>query len=124
MTGWFEEYACGCVSPTVPTRKELPGYCPRHGESRRGLFREGKSHAGQISRSRPTPRRERRRMTMRVTITNADESGRVLVVRTEDRAEHDVAWKATEEVTLAKGQGQNFYVHAARRLVLTERPHA
>jgi hypothetical protein len=27
---WVEAYACGCVSKPVP-RRELLGYCPKHG---------------------------------------------------------------------------------------------
>ena len=32
--GWFEEYRCGC-SFMSRTKKELPGYCAKHGDSRR-----------------------------------------------------------------------------------------
>lgn len=48
--GWFEEYHCGCVSPTVATRKNLPGYCPTHGDDRRGVFREGNDAAIKVER--------------------------------------------------------------------------
>lgn len=37
---WLEEYACGCSF--VGPRKELPGYCPRHGDSKRKAYRIGK----------------------------------------------------------------------------------
>lgn len=33
--GWFEEYACGCVSETVKTKRDLVGYCGTHGDDRR-----------------------------------------------------------------------------------------
>lgn len=37
-TGWWEEYRCGCVSPTVRYKKDLLSYCPKHGEARRQVF--------------------------------------------------------------------------------------
>jgi len=40
VVGWWEEYRCGCVSRTVPHKKDLPGYCPRHGENSRGARRD------------------------------------------------------------------------------------
>lgn len=36
--GWFEEYRCGCVSETVRFQRDLVGYCPKHGESRRHIY--------------------------------------------------------------------------------------
>jgi hypothetical protein len=36
---WWEEYACGCVSPTVSSRKNLLGYCPKHGANRRVIYK-------------------------------------------------------------------------------------
>ena len=36
--GWFEEYRCGCVSETAMTRKDLLGYCGKHGDDRRQIF--------------------------------------------------------------------------------------
>lgn len=38
VEGWFEEYRCGCVSETVRVKKDLPGYCGKHGDNRRGVF--------------------------------------------------------------------------------------
>ena len=38
--GWFEEYTCGCISPTVKMKKDLVGYCGTHGNSSRGAFPE------------------------------------------------------------------------------------
>jgi hypothetical protein len=38
--GWWEEYDCGCVSKTVRTKRELLGYCPKHGGSRRRVWPE------------------------------------------------------------------------------------
>lgn len=32
--GWLEEYKCGC-SNVQRYKRELTGYCPQHGESRR-----------------------------------------------------------------------------------------
>ena len=32
--GWFEHYRCGCVSEIVRTKKELAGYCGKHGDNR------------------------------------------------------------------------------------------
>ena len=37
MRGWFEEYACGCCSETVRAKKDLLGYCGKHGDDRRHL---------------------------------------------------------------------------------------
>lgn len=37
---WWEEYRCGCVSPSVRTKRELVGYCPRHGDDRRHVHRD------------------------------------------------------------------------------------
>jgi len=36
--GWFEEYACGCVSEIVKYKKDLIGYCPDHGDDRRNIY--------------------------------------------------------------------------------------
>ncbi len=38
-TRWFEEYRCGCVSEYACLKKDLCGYCPIHGETRRNCFR-------------------------------------------------------------------------------------
>jgi hypothetical protein len=38
--GWWEDYACGCVSETVARKKDLVGYCPVHGEDRRRAWPE------------------------------------------------------------------------------------
>lgn len=38
--GWWEEYKCGCVSETVPRKKDLLGYCKHHGDDRRAIHRE------------------------------------------------------------------------------------
>jgi hypothetical protein len=35
--GWYEEYRCGCVSETVRRKRDLLGYCPKHGEDRRAV---------------------------------------------------------------------------------------
>lgn len=36
---WWEEYACGCVSPKATSEKRLLGYCPKHGADRRSLYK-------------------------------------------------------------------------------------
>jgi len=36
---WFEEYRCECVSLYVERKRELLGYCPVHGETRRHAWR-------------------------------------------------------------------------------------
>lgn len=36
---WFEEYKCGCVSEVVKTKRELEGYCGKHGSDRRHIHR-------------------------------------------------------------------------------------
>jgi hypothetical protein len=38
--GFWEEYRCGCVSETVNRRRDLMGYCPKHGEDRRRVHRD------------------------------------------------------------------------------------
>jgi len=40
LAGWWEEYRCGCVSKTVKRKKDLLGYCGKHGDSRRQVFPE------------------------------------------------------------------------------------
>jgi hypothetical protein len=35
---WIEEYSCGCSSSTS-TRRELLGYCKKHGASRKNIYR-------------------------------------------------------------------------------------
>jgi hypothetical protein len=40
VKGWWEEYRCGCVSETTARKKDLLGYCGKHGESRRQVFPE------------------------------------------------------------------------------------
>ena len=37
--GWFEEYSCGCVSPVVRRKRDLPGWCGVHGNDRRHVHR-------------------------------------------------------------------------------------
>lgn len=36
--GWWEDYRCGCVSPTSKAKRDLPGYCPKHGDCRREVW--------------------------------------------------------------------------------------
>lgn len=36
MARYYEEYRCGCVSP-AGTKRDLPGYCPTHGDDRRAI---------------------------------------------------------------------------------------
>lgn len=39
MSGqYWEEYSCGCVSPKS-SKKNLLGYCSRHGNDRRALYK-------------------------------------------------------------------------------------
>lgn len=38
--GYWEEYRCGCVSETVKRKRELVGYCPKHGDNRRHAHKE------------------------------------------------------------------------------------
>ncbi|MDF3052609.1 MAG: hypothetical protein K0S19_714 [Geminicoccaceae bacterium] len=51
--GWFEEYGCGCVSEVVSRKADLPGYCGRHGDDRRGVFRARGEMAVQVERGGP-----------------------------------------------------------------------
>ncbi len=54
--GWFEEYRCGCISDVTRVRRDLPGYCPKHGDNRRGMFRDTKIGAMQTERTKTAPR--------------------------------------------------------------------
>lgn len=47
---WFEEYSCGCVSEIVHSRRELLRYCAKHGNDRRGLFRNNEQVARTVLR--------------------------------------------------------------------------
>ena len=39
--GWYEEYQkCGCISGIAKRRKDLLGYCPKHGTDRARLYRD------------------------------------------------------------------------------------
>ncbi len=38
VRGYFEEYACGCVSQIVRYKKDLVGYCAKHGSDRRKVW--------------------------------------------------------------------------------------
>lgn len=38
VRGYFEDYACGCVSEIVRYKKDLLGYCGQHGDSRRYVW--------------------------------------------------------------------------------------
>lgn len=40
LKGYYEFYRCGCVSETVPTKRELLGYCPTHGEDAKEVYRD------------------------------------------------------------------------------------
>lgn len=37
--GYFEEYGCGCVSEVVRYKRDLLGYCGKHGNNRRHVHR-------------------------------------------------------------------------------------
>lgn len=50
ILGWFEEYRCGCVSEITRFKKDLLGYCSRHGENRRLAWPET-----QEPETKPTP---------------------------------------------------------------------
>lgn len=36
---WWEEYGCGCVSAKTTSERRLLGYCPKHGNNRRSLYK-------------------------------------------------------------------------------------
>ena len=36
---WFEAYSCGCVSAYERRKKDLLGYCGKHGDERNGIWR-------------------------------------------------------------------------------------
>lgn len=40
LLGWWEEYRCGCVSETERYKKDLLGYCSKHGENRRYAYKD------------------------------------------------------------------------------------
>lgn len=52
--GWWEEYRCGCVSETVTRKKDLPGYCPQHGDDRRHVHRDWEPDALNEEKRSPT----------------------------------------------------------------------
>jgi hypothetical protein len=59
--GWFEEYrTCGCISETVKRKRDLLGYCAKHGSRRAATYHEMQDGAKQTSRdlnpARPTPK--------------------------------------------------------------------
>lgn len=37
--GYFEEYSCGCVSEVVRRKRDLVGYCGKHGNNKRHVHR-------------------------------------------------------------------------------------
>lgn len=39
MAGYYEEYKCGCTSNTVRSKRDLVGYCGKHGDDRRYVHR-------------------------------------------------------------------------------------
>ncbi len=47
-TLWFEEYKCGCVSNVVSKKKDLPGYCPKHGSDMTHVFKQRYGCAVQV----------------------------------------------------------------------------
>lgn len=38
IVGWWEDYKCGCVSEVVRRKRDLLGYCGKHGADRRYCF--------------------------------------------------------------------------------------
>lgn len=40
---WYEEYRCGCVSPLARVKRDLLGYCPRHGNTTARVYKESPS---------------------------------------------------------------------------------
>lgn len=42
VSGWWEEYRCGCVSKTEKWKKDLLGYCATHGDCTRSVIPERK----------------------------------------------------------------------------------
>ena len=36
--GWWEEYSCGCTSDTVKRKRDLLGYCGKHGGDRKNIY--------------------------------------------------------------------------------------
>ena len=47
---WFEEYSCGCCSPGEQVKRDLPGYCPTHGEDRVNVYRENATTVVHVKR--------------------------------------------------------------------------
>lgn len=50
---WFEEYACGCMSVAVARKRDLVGYCGRHGDGRRNVYRDTGKGAVHVQRIAP-----------------------------------------------------------------------
>lgn len=53
MNGWFEEYGCGCMSNVVRRKADLLGYCGKHGDSRRNLYRDTPDYIDLVKRTPP-----------------------------------------------------------------------
>lgn len=53
ITGWFEEYGCGCVSEMARFKKDLLGYCGQHGDNRRSVFPSIQADALLSQRKKP-----------------------------------------------------------------------
>ena len=52
---WWEEYPCGCVSDIVRLKRELVGYCPKHGGDRRHTHRCPKPERTKGEQENDTP---------------------------------------------------------------------
>ena len=59
MSKYFEEYGCGCVSPSA-IKADLPNYCPTHGDSWQWIYKdtsvareqlEAAQHAAKLARA-------------------------------------------------------------------------
>lgn len=48
LVGWFEEYKCGCVSDVVKIKKDLSGFCPKHGNDVKKIYPYYKRMIGRI----------------------------------------------------------------------------
>jgi hypothetical protein len=59
-------------------------------------------------------------MTIQVTITNSDTSGRAVMVHEVDIDKSSGARKVSSKVRLAKGQTRSFYIHLLRDLNVSE----
>jgi hypothetical protein len=90
---YFEEYACGCVSEYEDRRKELCGYCGKHGDDRR--------HAHSLPAMRA--------IKIVVDFVVTDCSGKRIVYEVKTRITKTAAYRIKRKLFMAKYPGIEFH---------------